>query len=346
MATLEGADPDFAARVNKFISSRKGITLTSGFRSVEHQQKLWNDALKKYGSAAAARRWVAPPGNSNHNHGTAADLGGINGISNEELAKYGLYRPMAHEPWHVEPIGSRSKGGPKAYTIPPHKEEKNIKVLEQLDAMLNMDNQVPVTMDDQQSAMQQQQSVVGQQNSVVGADGLQNLQDKPEPAAPNIDLANMPQGGGMTIAGGRSGGGGGGGNVNTNVNVKGFNAEQIANAAAIIRVGQQRGINARGIQVALMTAMQESGMRNVNYGDRDSLGLFQQRPSMGWGTPQQVRDPNYAAGKFYDTLVKVKGWESMPYTVAAQKVQRSAYPNAYAKHEGVARTLLQQIGGM
>ena len=128
--------------------------------------------------------------------------------------------------------------------------------------------------------------------------------------------------------------------------------EQASNARTIVAVGQQRGIPSRGLLVALMTAMQESSLRNLDYGDRDSLGLFQQRPSTGWGTPTQVRDPTYASAAFFGGphsptgnrgLLGIAGWQSMPLTVAAQAVQRSAFPNAYAKWETSARTWLAEI---
>jgi cell wall-associated NlpC family hydrolase len=115
-----------------------------------------------------------------------------------------------------------------------------------------------------------------------------------------------------------------------------FSAEQAANAAIIYNVAAGRGLPAKAAIIAIATALQESTLKNLNYGDRDSLGLFQQRPSQGWGTPAQVTDPVYSAGKFYDGLVKVPGWESLPVTVAAQRVQRSAFPNAYAKWESAA----------
>jgi murein DD-endopeptidase MepM/ murein hydrolase activator NlpD len=127
--------------------------------------------------------------------------------------------------------------------------------------------------------------------------------------------------------------------------VDGFTAEQEQNASIIIGVGKSRGVPAYGWVVAIATSIQESGLRNLDYGDRDSLGLFQQRPSQGWGTPAQVRDPEYAAGKFYDALVKVEGWQSMPVTVAAQAVQRSGFPDAYAAHDSVARELVQALAG-
>src|SRR5919107_1364333 len=89
--------------------------------------------------------------------------------------------------------------------------------------------------------------------------------------------------------------------------------------------------------------MQESTLRNINYGDRDSLGLFQQRPSQGWGTPAQVLDPVYSTKTFLDRLLAVPGWERLPVTVAAQTVQRSAFPDAYAKWEGLAADLVRQL---
>ncbi|MFI5905472.1 C40 family peptidase [Streptomyces cyaneofuscatus] len=119
--------------------------------------------------------------------------------------------------------------------------------------------------------------------------------------------------------------------------------EQIPNARAIVATGITMGIPARGQVVALATALQESTLRNIDYGDRDSVGLFQQRPSQGWGTREQILDPVYASTKFYDALKSLKDWESMPVTVAAQKVQKSAFPDAYAKHEPLATALQQAI---
>lgn len=97
--------------------------------------------------------------------------------------------------------------------------------------------------------------------------------------------------------------------------------------------------------IAIATAMQESSLRNLDHGDRDSLGLYQQRPSQGWGSEDEVQDPVYAAGAFYDALLRVKGWKTLPLTEAAQKVQRSGYPEAYAKWEGDAMALAVQLGG-
>lgn len=124
----------------------------------------------------------------------------------------------------------------------------------------------------------------------------------------------------------------------------GLGAEQLANAAAIIAAGRDRAVPERGLWVALATALQESGLRNLDYGDRDSLGLFQQRPSMGWGSAAQVTDPRYSAGIFFDRLLQVPGWADMELWQAAQAVQRSAFPTAYAKWEETAANALAQIG--
>ncbi|TYP86793.1 hypothetical protein BD833_10878 [Blastococcus xanthinilyticus] len=116
-------------------------------------------------------------------------------------------------------------------------------------------------------------------------------------------------------------------------------ADQMANAATIAEVGRSRGLPERAVVIALATAMQESTLRNLDYGDRDSLGLFQQRPSQGWGTPEQVQDPVYAAGTFYDHLVQVPGWETGELTLVADAVQRSAFPLAYGKWSSFAEEL-------
>jgi cell wall-associated NlpC family hydrolase len=133
-----------------------------------------------------------------------------------------------------------------------------------------------------------------------------------------------------------------------------LDADQAGNARLIVAVGQQRSVPERGLLVALMTAMQESTLRNLDYGDRDSLGLFQQRPSTGWGTPAQVTNPAYAAAAFYGGpsspapnpgLLDIVGWEAMALTEAAQAVQRSAFPDAYAQWESSARQWLADILG-
>ncbi|MBT2489255.1 heavy metal transporter [Streptomyces sp. ISL-96] len=121
--------------------------------------------------------------------------------------------------------------------------------------------------------------------------------------------------------------------------------EQAVNAAKISAVGTSRGLPERAVTIALATALQESALRNIKYGDRDSLGLFQQRPSQGWGTPKQILDPGYSSEKFYEHLEKVPGYSRLPLTVAAQRVQRSGFPQAYAKHEPDAALLAAALTG-
>jgi hypothetical protein len=124
-----------------------------------------------------------------------------------------------------------------------------------------------------------------------------------------------------------------------------FDPEQMSNAATITAIALRRGLPARAATIALATAIQESKLRNIRYGDRDSVGLFQQRPSQGWGTVEEILDPEYTTNKFYDALVKVKDWETGTITVVAQKVQRSAYPEAYADHEQEGRILASALAG-
>jgi hypothetical protein len=120
---------------------------------------------------------------------------------------------------------------------------------------------------------------------------------------------------------------------------------QMANAATIAAVGVRRKMPERAVVVALATALQESKLENISHGDRDSVGLFQQRPSQGWGTPEKLQDPRYAAARFYAALKKVKGWKEMRVTDAAQTVQRSAYPNAYEKWADESAVLARALTG-
>lgn len=120
---------------------------------------------------------------------------------------------------------------------------------------------------------------------------------------------------------------------------------QLHHASTINAIGLSRGIPERGRIIAVATAFQESSLRNREDGDRDSVGLFQQRPSQGWGTQEEILDPVYAAGQFYDALLQVDDWPDLPLTEAAQAVQQSAYPDAYAKWEPQATTLVRSLSG-
>lgn len=123
---------------------------------------------------------------------------------------------------------------------------------------------------------------------------------------------------------------------------------QARNAALIAEVAVARGLPARAVSIAIATAIQESGLENIDYGDDagpDSRGLFQQRPSQGWGTEEQIMDPVYATGAFYDALVQIPGYETLSITEAAQTVQRSAFPEAYADHEPEGRAFASALTG-
>ena len=124
-----------------------------------------------------------------------------------------------------------------------------------------------------------------------------------------------------------------------------LSTEQAENAALIAAISVQRGLPARAASIALATAYQESDIRNLEYGDRDSLGLFQQRPSQGWGSRRQIQDPVYATNAFYDALVQVEGYLALEIAEAAQAVQRSAFPDAYADHVPDARALASALTG-
>jgi hypothetical protein len=120
--------------------------------------------------------------------------------------------------------------------------------------------------------------------------------------------------------------------------------EQRGTVAVIIAVGKQRSLSARAWQVAIQAGMTESGLRNLNHGDRDSLGIFQMRPSMGWGSVAELTNPQYEVNKFYDVLLAVPDWDKKRPGDAAQAVERSGFPDRYHKWESMAATLVQNLG--
>jgi len=139
-------------------------------------------------------------------------------------------------------------------------------------------------------------------------------------------LQPSPVGGGATPASGRD-------------------AEQTAVAATIIDVGRTKQVPPWGWVIAVATAIQEAQLRNLPGGDRDSIGVFQQRPSQGWGTPAQLASVSYQASRFYDALQAIPDWQRLPLTQAAQTVQRSAHPDAYAAWTDEAIRWVAQLAG-
>lgn len=138
----------------------------------------------------------------------------------------------------------------------------------------------------------------------------------------------------------------------------GLDETQLANARTIVEVGLDLGLAQRAMIIAVATAMQESVLYNLastalpesydydhdgDGSDHDSIGLFQQRPSAGWGTVAEIMDPAYAAKAFYQALQRVDGWATMALTAAAQAVQVSAFPDAYAKHERAATKVVTAL---
>ncbi|CAM5539412.1 C40 family peptidase [Leifsonia shinshuensis] len=125
-----------------------------------------------------------------------------------------------------------------------------------------------------------------------------------------------------------------------------YSGDQLTNAAAIITIGAQRSLSARAQQIALIAAMTESSLHNDSGGDRDSAGLFQMRPSQGWGTYQQVTDISFAINEFYDRLVQVANWQTMDPGDVAQAIERSAYPARYATHVAQAVQIMNALSGV
>lgn len=149
-------------------------------------------------------------------------------------------------------------------------------------------------------------------------------------------LAPPPPGCAVTLASGEG---------PENVQAYPMTPEQADNAATIAGVGAKLGMPDHAVTVAIATALQESGLRNLPHGDRDSLGLFQQRPSQGWGSATQLMDPVYASTAFYQRLRQHPNWSNLEVTSAAQLVQRSAAPMAYARWEPMARATAAALTG-
>jgi len=131
--------------------------------------------------------------------------------------------------------------------------------------------------------------------------------------------------------------------------VEGLTEEMVRNAAIIIKVAQDLRVPPRGWVIGVATALQESHLVNLPHlgrrNDHDSIGIFQQRPSQGWGTIEQLADPSYQSRRFFERLLRVADWPNLALTVAAQRVQRSAYPDAYGKHESLASRTVDILTG-
>ena len=153
-----------------------------------------------------------------------------------------------------------------------------------------------------------------------------------------VAVVSHAEGGGQltcTASGGAASGG-----------VAGFDADQMNNAGVIVAVGKQMNVPTPGWVVAITAALQESDLVNVDHGDRDSLGLFQERPSQGWGNPAQIMDPVYSSTQFYRHLLTVPRWQQLSVNDAAQAVERSGYPQAYDPHVPTAEKIMAAVAGV
>ncbi|MET9107620.1 M23 family metallopeptidase [Streptomyces zhihengii] len=174
------------------------------------------------------------------------------------------------------------------------------------------------------------------------SDNGSQWEDSCTPSRSTMQVASMAQAGLAAEPGGQ---------VTVPLNPQGrqrsvnWTGEQKRNASVITNVARSRGLPPRAAVIGVATAIQESMLKNIRYGDRDSQGLFQQRPSQGWGTVVQVTDPIYASNSFFEGLVKVDKWQTKPLTQAAQNVQRSGFPDAYAKWEKAAGELVVKSWG-
>ncbi|WP_158889010.1 C40 family peptidase [Amycolatopsis anabasis] len=160
-------------------------------------------------------------------------------------------------------------------------------------------------------------------------------------AALSIAVAAVTTGSVVELGGCDQGGGAGGGSVL--VDQQRVGASEMDIARTIVDVVQQRRLPRKAAVLAVATAMVESGLRNLNYGDRDSLGVFQQRPSQGWGTAEQILNPVYATNKFLDSLLSIPGWDTMEPGKAEQAVQRSGFPDRYAPKEPQAADIVAKF---
>lgn len=305
-ATLTGVDARLVAAFNAMAAaSPYPLGVSSGFRSRDEQQRLYDAYLRGEGNLAAK------PGSSNHESGFAIDIkypGENRGAAAEwvraNAARFGLVLPVRGEDWHLELAGGERK---KAGGLDDDALRFNLA----------------------EGATQKPEDVLAARlESVMGIlTGETPSAETPEAMTAGmgvdttvIEPASTPRAGAAPAP-----------------------DDVLGNARIIAQVGRQMGAPDEAIKIALAASLVESNLRNVNYGDRDSLGLFQQRPSQGWGTPQQVMDPTYAATQFFDRLLKID-WRSMDPGAAAQAVQRSAFPDRYGERYGEAVGIFDQLG--
>ena len=306
-ATLTGVDPRLVAAFNALVAaSPYRLGITSGRRSRAEQQRLY-DAYQAGKGNLAAR-----PGSSNHESGFAVDIdypddnrGPAAAWVRANAARFGLVLPVRGEDWHVELAGAERN---KAAGLDDDAMRYNL-----------VDG---ATQNPRDVLAARLESVMGVLTGVTPSAGTPAEMT----AGMGADTTVIDGAPAQSVAAPASG-------------------DKLGNARLIAQVGRQMGAPDEAIKIALAAALVESELTNVNHGDRDSLGLFQQRPSQGWGTPDQVMDPTYAATQFFSRLLKLD-WRNMNPGAAAQAVQRSAFPDRYGQRYGEATGIFDQLGGL
>lgn len=309
-ATLTGVNSQLVAAFNAMVAaSPYQLGISSGFRSRDEQQRLYDAYLRGEGNLAAK------PGSSNHESGFAIDIDYPNDNRSAaaawvraNAARFGLALPVRGEDWHLELAGKGKRAGgldddTLRYNLAADAEQKPEDVLSaRLESIMGM--------------------LTG------GTPSAETPADMTAGMGTDVTMLNAPA-------------------AQTQGQAQGAPApdDVLGNARIIAQVGRQMGATDRQIQIALAASLVESNLRNVRHGDRDSLGLFQQRPSQGWGTPDQVMDPTYAATQFFDRLMKLNPSKYSSPGLMAQAVQRSAFPHRYDERWGEAQSIFSQLGG-
>lgn len=361
MGGLDGLDAEFTRRLTAMQAAARSagfeIGFGSGRRSVEEQIALRkaNGCPDVWTSPASSCRVpTAIPGRSNHNHGLAMDLTGPDGQTLRRdrhpeafawlaanMGAFGLHLPVKGEDWHAEMTDDDGARGPMTAAQQAGAIGYDVNWLEAGgDPTARRDEMLQSYLDVMTQA--HEQALVGSpaQDPMLGTP-TPDMPTTPDMGLGGIPGLEVPEQIDATAMAPRPAGGAGGGGAP----VAGAGGDDaLANARLIAQVGRQMGAPDRAIQIALAAGLVESNLRNVNHGDRDSLGIFQQRPSQGWGTPEQVMDPTYAATQFYTRLLGMD-WQSMAPGDAAQAVQRSAFPGRYAERFPEAQSIFAQIQG-
>jgi hypothetical protein len=341
-------NPELLSRFSAMAAAARAaghnIGIGSGYRTVDEQIRLRksNGCPDVWTSPASSCRVpTAIPGRSNHNHGLAIDFTGDSAADRwvaENMGRWGLHLPVPGENWHLEMIdddgahghmqGAQEMGA-VGFNLQWQEEtgSPEDQLVQRLETIRNLITGAADTGGEELAEapdFADQTTQEGTGSEMVQAPDIEGgtpvPAQRPLPEAPLVAPQQATPGGGGSASG-----------------------DRLGNARIIAQVGREMGAPAEAIQIALAAALVESNLVNVNYGDRDSLGLFQQRPSQGWGTPAQVTDPRYAATQFFSRLLGMN-WQSMDPGAAAQAVQRSAFPERYGQRYGEAVSIYGQLG--